>query len=152
MGSEMSSGLLTAGVGAILGAAVTLLIQCLGRRDTYRQGAYTERAKAVQDLLNHARVVKDACVHAQAAQNTPNAQAAVKAVDDAKAALLRQAFFHDVWISENRGVQSIRDFNDAINGNQMQAMASRQAVEAALAQPFDQLRKALKKDLGFEPR
>ena len=117
--------------------------------DWWRPG---RRAKAVQDLLNHARRVKDACVRAQAAHCTPNAQAAVQAVDDAKTTLLQQAFFHDVWISEHRGVPSIRDFNSAINGNQMQAMASRQAVEAALAQPFDQLRKALKEDLGFQPR
>lgn len=139
-------------IGALLGAGVTLLIQWITRRDSYRQGAYTERAKAVQDLLNHARVVKDACVAAQAAQGTAQAAAAVQAVDDAKAALLRQGFFHDVWISEDRGVQSVRDFNAAINAGQMQAMSSRHAVEAALDPPFSQLRKALKKDLGFEPR
>ena len=152
MCSFASSDLFIAIVGALLGAGLTLLIQWVTRRDTYRQGAYSERAKAVQDLLNHARAVKDACVLAQAARGTAGAFAAVQAIDHAKAALLQQAYFHDVWISEERGVQSIRDFNAGVIGNQMQAMASRQAVEAALNQPFDQLRAALKKDLGFMPR
>jgi hypothetical protein len=73
-------------------------------------------------------------------------------VEAAKVALMRQAFFHDVWISEDRGVRSVRDFNSRIDGAQMQKLDSRQAVEAALESPFTELRQALKKDLGFQPR
>jgi hypothetical protein len=152
MCSLASNDLFIAIVAAVLGALLTLLIQWLTRRDSYRQGAYTERARAVQDLLNHARAVKDSCVRAQAVAQAPEASAAIQAVEAAKVALMRQAFFHDVWISEDRGVRSVRDFNSRIDGAQMQKLDSRQAVEAALESPFTELRQALKKDLGFQPR
>jgi hypothetical protein len=47
-----------ASIGALLAAGGSALYRALTRMEAYRQGAYTERAKAVQEVLQEARELK----------------------------------------------------------------------------------------------
>lgn len=131
-------------VGSMLGIISTLIVAWLSQRGEYRKGAYTERAKAVQDLLDHARSVKDACVKVQAGGS-------VNTLEEAMHALRRRAWWHDIWVGR-RGVTEIAKFTDALDAKSIAGMASREEVEKALAAPFEALRRDLCRNLGFQPK
>ena len=137
--------------GGLLGVMGNIAVNWLSRTEEYRKGAYTERAKAVQELLDSARVVKQTYLddwHARDAEMGVEREA--PCFQEGKDDLLRLGFRHDVWVAE-RGVQAIRDFNSALDPALFGDFSNHGEVEAFLQPHFGALRKALCRDLGFAP-
>ena len=138
--------------GAVLGVAGNIVVNWLSRAEEYRKGSYTERAKAVQELLDLARSVKQRYLDGWAARNAKglDRDAPIERLPKDKADLLRLGFRHDVWVAE-RGVQAIRDFNSALDPQRYADFSNQEGVEAFLGKHFGALREALCRDLGFKP-
>jgi len=103
-------------IGGIVALAGGLIVSLVERSEAYKQGSYTERAKAVQDVLATARRVKSNLFpgYWEQLRHEPSSGRAYEIVASMKrdelAELLRQAFHHRVWIGEP-GVDAVRRFN-----------------------------------------
>ena len=156
--------------GAALAAVGKTVRDLVIRSEAYRQGAYTERAKAVQEILAVARDVKAACVHTlcgepgpeeatiallqilrhpPAEHLVPEREERVRVLRDA---LLRLSWHHRVWIG-TRGEQAVRRFLDGTaQAQEMKRGEPREQYESAVGRPFGELENALMGDLGYWPR
>jgi hypothetical protein len=133
---------------AFMGLLASLLGLSLNRTEQYRQGAYTERAKAVQSLLHDARVVKSRAL--EIARQPGVAGPVLMGVIEHQELLLRNAFEQSVWVGEP-GVEAVRRFNAAIARDNLLRLRTPAEVEAAVGPPFDRLRRDLMADLGYVP-
>lgn len=137
-------------IGAAFGVIGTLIVQLIGRRESYRLGAYTERAKAAQMLLRHAREIKVMAVGIPGLKG-PHFDQAARNLEAQKTELLNVAFDNNLWISE-RGVDAVRGFNAEIDASRLRELPSREKAEIAVEKPFQGLHASLLKDFGFKPK
>lgn len=142
----------------LLGVAGTLLVSGITRRDSYKQGAYTVRAAAVQRLLAKARPLKDEILFEKrsALDMYPKTPVGgflkpMDAIEDAKIELRNQAFHEDVWIGE-KGVAAVREFLRVLDAEHIGGLDTAEEVEDLLDGAFSKLREQLRKDLGFKAK
>ena len=102
-------------VGSALSVIVALILHLATKRDMYRRVVFTERIKAVRDLLEHARQVKDASVIAHARRNSGTATSAAREVEEAKERLWQRSLYHEIWSSSDTLVRSVKKFNAAVD-------------------------------------
>jgi hypothetical protein len=146
-------GLISVGVAAIYRAA-TLVAE-------YRQGAYTERAKAVQLVLSEARTVKASwfgsllgrltAVGVSPASMDPH----TAVVDRLTPSLLLRTWENRVWIGRS-GERAVYQFIDGLkavhehHGNWSTSPSDERArLEQAVGEPFGTLERTLMLDLGY---
>ncbi len=134
--------------GAYMGLLATLVASSLNRKEQYKQGAYTERAKAVQSLLHDARVVKARAV--DLANQPALAGSILASVEESQEILLRNAFEQSVWVGEP-GVEAIRRFNAILTRDALLHLKTKAELEAIVVPPFERLRRELMSDLGYVP-
>lgn len=152
--ASFEGGLCLTLAGAVLAAFGKTLIDAINRGESYRQGAYTVRAEAVQRVCRAARECRELFLAAWA-QTRPNRWPPEadepEYLDELDRRLLemRNAAFDDhVWLGE-AGVQAVRDFRDQVTELQLEEFENKDAATGAFNQCFDCLDRELKIGLGF---
>ena len=138
--------------GAALAAVGKLVIDLITKTEAYRQGAYTDRAKAVQEILAAARDMKVAAlaflmmVPRGQKGSAPGEQLFRKSCDD----LLRLAWHHRVWIGK-RGENVVREFIESMRKIDNDDNKGKEQLEVEINERFARLEALLMGDLGFWP-
>jgi hypothetical protein len=135
--------------GTLLGVASAIVTSALQRREGYRQGAYTERAKAVQRLMAEVRKHRGRALSQIALRGTTGAPCIRNYLLDSDNTLRSYAFEETVWIGRT-GVQAFREFLESAGVDSRVARA--RTIEQATVlynAAFDDLTDYLLDGLGF---
>lgn len=136
--------------GTLLGIAANIVTSAIQRREAYRQGAYTERAKVIRELLEQVRN------HRSTVLGIHSRRSSFKTVGEYHVALsvygnglLRTAFTETVWIGSS-GVNAFRKFNGLTGSDSAFALADTEDKAILIYNAaFDELADTLTAGLGF---
>jgi hypothetical protein len=146
--------------GVAVAAAGKSIVDVAMRGETYRQGAYTERARAVQRVLQAARTARAAGGGAWLANQQVvisgggnfdidrRYDEAIEAHGIAIATVSGTAFEEDVWLGME-GVDAARRFADTVQRLQFDAFETRTTYLAVVTAEMEKLRASLLAGLGF---
>lgn len=138
--------------GLLGGVLTNVLTNWYLRTDEYRRGAYTERSKAIQAIVNDARDVRDTFVYWWFERGNPVSMLeCAKSIEAVKARLFRLALYHEVWIGR-RGVDAVIAFNEAVQAADLKAISSGDDAEKFLSPALEELKRQLRRDLGYDPK
>jgi hypothetical protein len=133
-------------VGALLTTAGAAIKDLFTRGEAYQQGAYTERAKAVRELLDWTREAREGFKFLFPPSANPWSN-----VDSQLLTVRNEAFSRDVWIGKS-GVDAVRDLIEGVRTIDRTKITTQDEAVAAFNVHFDRLTRRLMGDLGYWPR